>query len=98
MKKGSHTVSIMQGYKACYITGSEGELHKHHIFFGTGLRKISDKNGFWCWLTPAMHNMSNEGVHFNRDLDLRLKKECQAKFEESHTRAEFMELLGRNYL
>lgn len=42
--------------------------------------------------------MSNMGVHFNKDFDTYLKKLCQAKFEEKHTRDEFMEIIGRNYL
>lgn len=42
--------------------------------------------------------MSNEGVHFNRELDLKLKRECQAKFEETHSREEFMKIIGKNYL
>ncbi len=27
-----------------------------------------------------------------------LRKKCQAKFEETHTRAEFMAIIGKNYL
>ena len=42
--------------------------------------------------------MSDSGVHFNRALDLALKVECQRKFEETHTREEFMKLIGKNYL
>ena len=90
--------SIMQREKYCYISGSERDLHLHHIYFGRGLRKISDDNGFWCYLQAKYHNASNKGVHFNRELDLYLKRECQKKFEETHTRAEFMALIGRNYL
>lgn len=90
--------SILQCEKYCYISGSERDLHLHHIYHGTGLRKISDENGFWCYLNYKYHNGSNKGVHFNRDLDLHLKRECQKKFEETHTRAEFMALIGKNYL
>lgn len=90
--------SILQDRKECYITRQTSPLHKHHIFFGAGKRKISENNGFWVWLIPPLHNMSNVGVHFNREFDLRLKRECQAKFEETHSRDEFMALIGRNYL
>ena len=90
--------SILQRDKVCYISGTERNLHLHHIYFGTGLRKISDENGFWCYLTLEYHNGSNKGVHFNRELDLYLKRECQKKFEETHTREEFMKLIGKNYL
>lgn len=90
--------SILQTERECYITGATEGLHKHHIYFGNPLRKISEAHGFWVWLRWDWHNGSNHGVHFNRDLDLRLKRECQAKFEETHTRDEFMSIIGRNYL
>lgn len=80
------------------MTGSTENLHVHHIFSGTANRKISDENGFWVYLTGYWHNQSNNGVHFNRKLDLHLKKLCQKKYEESHSRNDFMKLVGRNYL
>lgn len=92
--------SILQGdEKCCYITGSTCNLHLHHIYAG-GRRKTSDKYGFVVYLTGALHNQSNEGVH-GKDghaLDLKLKQDCQRKFEENHSREEFIELIGRNYL
>ena len=42
--------------------------------------------------------MSNKGVHFDKDFDMYLKKLCQAEFEKTHTREEFMEIIGRSYL
>ena len=71
----------------------------HHIYGGTGRRKISEREGFIVPLTPAEHNMSNEAVHFNKELDLYLKRLCQKKYEDlGHTRHEFITLIGRNYL
>jgi hypothetical protein len=90
--------SILQDKKECYITKRTDNLHLHHIFFGTGLRKISEQNGFTVYLTAEYHNMSNKGVHFNRELDLKLKRDCQRKYEKTHSRDEFMALIGRNYL
>ena len=90
--------SIMQSEKECYITGRTDNLHLHHIYFGNGLRKISDENGFTVWLVGEWHNMSNFGVHFNHDFDLHLKQSCQRKYEETHTREEFVKLVGKNYL
>lgn len=89
--------SILQDEKKCYITGRTDRLHLHHIYFGAN-RKISDKNGFTIWLIPELHNMSNQGIHFNRDFDLAIKRDCQRKFEENHTREEFIKLIGKNYL
>lgn len=90
--------SIMQKERRCYVCGTTYDLHEHHIFFGIGNRKNSEKHGFKVHLCGRHHNMSNEGVHFNRELDLRLKRECQAKYEETHTREEFMGIIGKNYL
>ena len=93
--------SIMQGEKKCYLTGYEGDgLDCHHIYFGTANRRISDENGFWCYLRHDMHieNSPNATPHNDKEVDLYLKQECQKKFEETHTREEFMELIGRNYL
>ena len=92
--------SILQTEKVCYITGVTFNLHKHHIYFGNPLRRISEENGFWVYLTGKLHNQSSYSVHSRdgRELDLFLKKECQRIFEETHSRAEFMALIRKNYL
>ena len=90
--------SILQEEKECYITKRKYVvLHKHHIYGGPN-RHISEHNGFWVWLIPEYHNMSDEGVHFVKEFDLALKQECQLKYEQTHTREEFIELIGRSYL
>ena len=92
--------SILQDKQECYITGQTNGLHKHHIYFGYPWRRISEENGFWVYLAPYLHNQSNIGVHGKdgRELDLMLKRRCQEKFEETHSREEFMKLIGKNYL
>ena len=89
--------SILQTEKICYLTGSTVNLHRHHIFGGPN-RRNSEKYGCWVYLTAEMHNMSDRGVHFNRELDLRLKRECQKRFEEIHNHDLFMKVFGKNYL
>ena len=74
-RTGSHSYSILQGKrKRCYFTDTEtGSLERHHIYFGAGMRQISDKHGFWVWLKPEWHR-GTSGVH-GRDghkVDLRL--------------------------
>ena len=83
----------------CYWCGKEGPTHLHHIFFGTGRRKVSDRLGFVCYLCPNCHE-GTDGVH-GRDghiVDNILKKTCQMKYEETHTREEFIQEIGRSYL
>jgi len=90
--------SIMQTEKKCYITGRIDNLHQHHIYFGKN-REISDKYGFWVWLTGEYHNQdSRKDVHHNRSFDLQLKEDCQRKFEQTYTREQFRKLIGKSYL
>lgn len=91
--------SILQTEKECYITGAKHNLHRHHIYAGAN-RKISEKHGFVVYLVARLHNQSADGVHGmnGHALDLKLKQDCQRKFEETHSREEFMRLIGRNYL
>ena len=44
------------------------------------------------------HRDSKEGVHFNKDLDLELKKLAQKRFEEKYGHEKFMAIFGKNYL
>lgn len=90
--------SIIQTNKECFVCHTTQNLNLHHIFFGTANREISDENGFVCYLCIYHHHMSKEGVHRNRELDLQIRRITQAKFEETHTRDQFMALIGRNYL
>ncbi len=91
--------SILQGKKECYLTGRTDNLHCHHIYFGDANKKISDKNGFWVYLTGEYHNQNSRiDVHSNIKLNLQLRRECQSKYEETHSREDFVKLIGRNYL
>ena len=72
-----YSKSIIQENKCCYICGMTGKLHRHHIFFGSANRKVSEEDGCWCWLCPAHHNMSGTGVHFNHELDEKLKQQAE---------------------
>lgn len=89
--------SILQGEeRQCYFCLSP-YVEYHHIYFAS-LRKISDKHHFTVWLCHTHHTGSLDSVHRNRQMDLTLKQACQKKYEETHTREEFMRLIGRSYL
>jgi hypothetical protein len=47
-----------------------------------------------------IHHRGTYGVHgkYGHQLDLQLKQHCQREFEKTHTREEFIKLIGRNYL
>ena len=90
--------SIMQDERRCYICGSPYWTELHHIFFGKN-RKNSDKHGFTCWLCEA-HHRGTYGVHGREGkfIDEKLKRECQAKYELTHSREDFIKIIGKNYL
>lgn len=89
--------SLFSDEKVCYVCGSPNNIHKHHVYQAAN-RKNSEQYGCWVYLCAWHHNMSNEGVHFNRLLDVELKREAQKRFEELHSHEEFMEVFGKNWL
>lgn len=90
--------SIISNEKQCLVCGSTVYIHKHHIFFGTANRKLSEKYGCWCYLCSRHHNMSENGVHSNKILDNTLKEFAQKKFNEAYPDLDFLKIFGKNYL
>lgn len=89
--------SIIQETKECYVCGTTQDLHSHHIFGGPN-RKWSEAYGLKVWLCARDHNMSDAGVHFNKELDNQLKQIGQAAFEDTFINEDFLKIFGRNYL
>ena len=91
----------------CHYCGRVGSMHKHHIF-GAANRKWSEKYGLFVHLCPYHHNMSDEGIHFNKEMRESYQRLGQQCFElwyaiehiasASEAREEFMRIFGRNYL
>lgn len=90
--------SILQTEKECFVCKTTYNLHDHHIFYGNSNRKNSEKHGLKVWLCGYDHNLSDAGVHFNKELDLELKQHAQRVFEETHTREEFRAIFGKSWL
>lgn len=90
--------SILQSNRECWVCHTTFDLHEHHVFEGTGRRKQSEATGMKLMLCGRHHNMSNEGVHFNKELDLQIKRYAQEVFEQTHTREEFRERFNKSYL
>ena len=89
--------SLLSNEKECLVCKTTQNLHKHHIYAGAN-RKISEEYGCWVYLCFKHHNGSNYGVHYDRELDLALRRECQRAFEEKYDRATFVRKIGRSYL
>ena len=90
--------SIISNERKCYRCGTTYDLHKHHIY-GGGRRKQSEKYGCWCYLCGKHHNLSNAGVHFDKEFDLNLKRYCQSilMMLNGWTKERFVEVFGRSY-
>lgn len=81
-----------------YLSGRPAECI-HHVFGGSGRRSVSEKYGFIVPLTNDEHNMSDYGIHFNKELDLYIKRKCQKAYEDlGNSRENFINLIGKNYL
>ena len=74
----------------CYNCHREFKnLDKHEIYGGSN-RKRSIENGFVVNLCRTCHQ--------NEHLINKLKIEFQKKYEKDHTRAEFIQLIGKSYI
>ena len=82
-----------------YETERIGNLHRHEVFFGSN-RKKSIEYGLVVFLAPEMHNMSNAGVHFDREFDLELKRLGQKAAMDYYgwSIEDFIKIFGNNYL
>lgn len=89
--------SLISKSKCCYVCGTTLNIHKHHIYMGAN-RNNSERIGAWVYLCSFHHNGSSNGVHYNHNLDIELKKKAQIEFEKEHTRDEFMKIIHKNYL
>ena len=106
-KRMRHKGSILQQKDGrCYLCM---KLHgdysfkctqEHHVYFGRGQREISEAEGFKVYLCLEHHGYTGgpEAVHRNHEICLMLQRDMQRKYEEKHSRAQFMRLIGKNYV
>ena len=76
--------------------------HRHEVFYGfsNGNRDKSIEDGLVIFLRPEDHNMSERGIHANREFDLYAKRKAQARWMEFYnkTTEQFIKRYGKNYL
>lgn len=90
--------SILQADKVCYLSGAATGLEEHHIFYGQGRRKLSEKYGMKVWLRHDLHNEPPRGAHFCQAVRRRLEQDGQRAFERAYPDLDFVQIFGRNYL
>lgn len=90
--------SILQDKKECYVCGNKN-THTHEVYFGKNRQK-SIEDGCCIYLCSTHHNMSNQGIHFNHDLDLKVKQKMEKRWLEYYNKTtdDFIERYGKNYL
>lgn len=89
--------SIMQTKHECYLCGRQFGLERHHVLAGTANRKLSEKYGLWVYLCHNCHT-GNGGAQYEKELNLRLKREAQEAFEREYDGESFRDIFGKNYL
>lgn len=89
---------IQSDLTKCYVCGTTQNLHIHEVFYGTANRKKSIEYGCYVSLCAYHHNLSNNGVHFNKKLDLKLKQDTQKEFERLYSHEKFMDIFNKSWL
>ena len=94
MDRNGYNPSILDTESGvCYVCGRQTDTARHEIYGGAN-RNISKRMGFWVNLCPDCHRR----VHRVEDFAVAaLKEPCEAVFEQTHTRQEFFDLIGRYY-
>lgn len=93
--------SIMATEKGiCFLCGAHGVTEKHHVYEGSGRRRLSEKYGLWVWLCHRCHNEPPEGVHHNAENDRLLKARVQHRAMHVYqwTVEQFRKLFRKSYI
>ena len=78
----------------CFLCGNK-KNNLHEVYFGTN-RQNSMKYGCVIPLCQECHT-GNNGVHFNKDIDQKLKKQTQVIFEKTYKDLNFQAIFKKNY-
>ena len=102
-KRKTHKESVLQKKDGvCYLCALGGKWYihenteEHHVFGGPN-RIHSEEEGLKVWLCPECHR-GPDGVHNNIEKMRLLQREAQKAYEKTHSREQFVALIGRNYL
>lgn len=105
-KRIRHPASIMhQEPGTCYLCVRlhkdyqyHSYLEEHHAYDGKPNRTISEENGLKVKLCVSHHREGPEAVHNNAENMRLIQKDVQREYEKTHTRQQFIDLIGRNYI
>ena len=102
----THPQSILQKKDGtCYLCRKlehNYQIHKgieeHHAFPGDPWRQISETMGFKVYLCQLHHRNGPAAVHNNQEMMRIIQRDIQEAFEETHSRKEWMAIMGKSYL
>ena len=96
--KKKHGKCIMPGDQKgqCYICGSIRNIHRHHVFYGTACRKLSEEYGLTAHLCVDCHELVHNKCP---EMYAGLRRIGQRAFEEHHgSREKFKKIFEGDYL
>lgn len=73
------------------------QVQEHHVIFGQGKRKLSEKYGLKVYLCLYHHTAGPEAVHRNAELAGMLKARAQRRFQERFPDLDWMQIFQKNY-
>lgn len=73
-------------------------LQEHHVIFGTGNRRLSERYGLKVYLCLYHHTEGPEAVHKNAALARMLKARAQKAFREHFPELDWMRIFGKSYI
>ena len=88
----NRTSILTDDLEHCFIC--KRQASEIHEIYSSGSRKQSMIYNFTIPICRQCH----QRVTLNHYDNLQLKQICQRKYEENHTRDEFMAIIGKNYL
>ncbi len=107
IKDSERSSIIAKDLTKCYICGSTDRVALHEAFYGNANRKKSKEDKMIFPICGPHHNLSSAGVHFNKELDLKLKKIAEKVWIANYTSKDeniedridkFIKRYGKNYL
>lgn len=102
MKSIMHDKKDRTCYLCMMLHGDDSRkenLQEHHVIYGNGRRKLSERYGLKVYLCLHHHTYgsSEEAVHSNAEVSKILKKKAQEAFEEKYSELSFLKIFGKSY-
>ena len=73
-------------------------IEEHHAFPGDPWRQISETHGFKVYLCQMHHRIGPAAVHNDAEMLRLIQRDIQEEYEQTHSREEWMAIMGKNYL